>query len=167
MSDDDDENMQAELTRRVTRGGVSTRTTTKGGKKTKTKKEGELTMMRTGNLTQGKKGAGAKKGAAGKGAGSSKGFLANYSIFQRCFLYGYVILTDGNKSYFALQERKNSTMLASSRPFKMDAFFRRFMQHFKSFSATVNAGRGFKTAQPRDHRRPKVVHEPLVLKTRL
>ncbi|XP_075749639.1 uncharacterized protein LOC119171444 isoform X2 [Rhipicephalus microplus] len=68
MSNDDD----AELTRRVTRGGVTTRTTTKGGKKSKTKKEGELTMMRTGN-TQNKKGGKGGKGAKGKGgAGTSK-----------------------------------------------------------------------------------------------
>lgn len=73
MSNDDDENMQAELTRRVTRGGVTTRTTTKGGKKSKTKKEGELTMMRTGN-TQNKKGGKGGKGAKGKGA-----------WFQRCW----------------------------------------------------------------------------------
>lgn len=62
--------MQAELSRRVTRGGVTTRTTTKSGKKSKTKKEAELTMMRTGN-TQKKGGKGAK-GAKGK-AGPSKG----------------------------------------------------------------------------------------------
>ncbi|KAL3181970.1 hypothetical protein MRX96_035689 [Rhipicephalus microplus] len=79
MSNDDD----AELTRRVTRGGVTTRTTTKGGKKSKTKKEGELTMMRTGN-TQNKKGGKGGKGAKGKGgAGTSKGkqFLCDVSCF--------------------------------------------------------------------------------------
>ncbi|XP_075749638.1 uncharacterized protein LOC119171444 isoform X1 [Rhipicephalus microplus] len=71
MSNDDD----AELTRRVTRGGVTTRTTTKGGKKSKTKKEGELTMMRTGN-TQNKKGGKGGKGAKGKGgAGTSKDIM--------------------------------------------------------------------------------------------
>ncbi|XP_064482514.1 uncharacterized protein LOC135395204 [Ornithodoros turicata] len=59
----------AELTRRVTRGGVSTRTSSKPGKKTKTKKEGELTMMRTGHTQGGKKGKGKKgkeTGSAGK-----------------------------------------------------------------------------------------------------